>query len=432
MSGAETGTDPGAESAGPGRVVLCLPLDDEERLAAEAARRGISIVARCSGAAELTTRIPTLRPDLVVTVAQPQYLDARLLAECDAHGVRLLVGAGTREEHRHARLLGITRTVPIPVQWPEHESALLPVDVADGPGPAARPRRRGGRVTAVWGPAGAPGRSSLAIAVAAELARAGERTALADADTHAAAIAPALGLLDEAPGFAAACRLAGIGSLTREELDRVSEWVPSAGSGFRVLTGIGRPNRWPELTPERVEGVIDAARDWVDHLVLDTAASIERDDEIMSDLASPRRNGAALAALATADQVLLVGAADAIGLARLLRAHAELVEEIPAERITVVINKVRSSAVGIAPESQLRQSLARFGGIQEPVLIPWDPGACDAALLAAQPLPDAAPRSAAVAAIRRLVLDRLATEASRPRRRLRAPRRRARRASAPT
>ena len=77
-----------------------------------------------------------------------------------------------------------------------------------------RPRGARGTVVTVWGPGGAPGRSSLAIAIAAELGAAGVYTALGDADTHGASIAPALGLLDEAPGFAAACRLAGAGALT--------------------------------------------------------------------------------------------------------------------------------------------------------------------------------------------------------------------------
>jgi Mrp family chromosome partitioning ATPase len=40
----------------------------------------------------------------------------------------------------------------------------------------------GGRVIVVWGPAGAPGRTTVAAGVAAELARRGLRTALVDAD----------------------------------------------------------------------------------------------------------------------------------------------------------------------------------------------------------------------------------------------------------
>jgi len=406
---------------GPGTAALCLPLDEEERLAADAVRRGIRILARCSGAAELTGRIPALRPDLVLTIARPQYLDAALLAACDAHGVRIVAGAGSRDEYRHARSLGLAETAALPVQWPQQGPSLLPAELV--PRAAAVPEQPRGRVVAVWGPPGAPGRTSLAIAVAAELARGGAAVALADADTHAASVAPALGLLDEAPGFAAACRLAGIGSLTRDELERVAEWVPLRAGGFFALTGIGRPSRWPELSAERIAGVVEAARGWVGRLVLDTASSLEQDEELSSDLAAPRRNAAALAAVRAADEVLLVGAADAVGLARLLRAHAELAEQVDPSRITVVVNKVRPGAVGIAPEAQLRQSLARFGGIHEPVLVPWDPAGFDAALLAARPLPEAAPRSPAAAAIRSLVASRLDAGAAESRRSARRRRR---------
>jgi Flp pilus assembly CpaE family ATPase len=70
------------------------------------------------------------------------------------------------------------------------------------------------------------------------------------------------------------------------------------------------------------------------------------------------------------------------------------------------MNKVRSSAIGLNPSAQITQTLARFGGIADPVLVPWDPAAFDAALLSGRPLLDAAPRSAARAAIRAFARER--------------------------
>ncbi len=402
-----------------GGVALCLPLDDEQRLDASARRHGVRVVARCSGASELAARIPALRPDAVVAAAQPQYLDAALVAACDEHGAKLVVVAITRDEQRLAAELGVIDTLAEPFEW---DAQVEPAP--DGPAPAAAadepvaatPAR--GEVIAVWGPAGAPGRTSIAVALAAELAGRGGVVGLADADTHAAAIAPSLGLLDEAPGFAAACRLAGHDALTRDEFERVAEWVPLSRGGMSVLTGIGSASRWPELTAERVTATITAARAWVSTLVLDTAASLEHDEEISSDLHAPRRNAAALAAVRAADRVILVGAADAIGLTRLVRARLELLEHVPPERVIVVVNKVRASAIGVNPEAQVRQSLARFAGIDDPVLIPWDPRGFDAALLAGRPLGEAVPRSAARAALGALVDERiLESAATRPGRR---------------
>lgn len=403
---------------------LALPLDDEQRLVAEAARYGHSVVARCSGADELAGSLVRTGAAVALVSAAPQYLHARLIDECDAVGVRLVVLAASAEQLHYSRSLGIADARTGPASWPTvvgdaapdsvdpsamqgahlDSAASLPPEISTEP----IERRRRGTVIAVWGPSGAPGRTSLAISMAAELAERGLSVALGDADTHAASIDPALGLLDEAPGFAAACRLAGSGALTIDELERVAEWKRAGRSGFWVLTGLGRPSRWPELTADKVTSTIGAARDWVDVLVLDTASSLEQDEELSSDLVAPRRNAATIAALRSADHVVAVGAGDPVGLARFLRAHAELLETATPNRVTTVVNKVRSSAIGLHPSSQITQTLARFGGIVDPVLVPWDPAAFDAALLSGRALLDAAPRSAARLAIRKLVADKFA------------------------
>ena len=65
----------------------------------------------------------------------------------------------------------------------------------------------------MWGPTGAPGRTTVAVGLATELARSGVHTLLADADVYGGVVAQVLGFLDEAPGLAAAVRLANNGQL---------------------------------------------------------------------------------------------------------------------------------------------------------------------------------------------------------------------------
>lgn len=266
--------------------------------------------------------------------------------------------------------------------------------------PLSTPPRQ--RVIAVWGPAGAPGRTTIAITLAAELASRGLRVCLVDADTYGGTIAPALGLLDEAPGFAAACRLAGSDSLDDAELDRIALTYGGTASPFRVLTGIGRPHRWPELSRDRVARALEAARAWSDVVVVDTGFNLETDEEVSSDMLAPRRNAATIAALRAADEVVAVGAADPVGLARLLRTHADLLETITTDRVHVVANRVRASVLGIDPGGQVRQTLERFGGIADPVLISDDASAADVALLSARTVVDVAPRSALRGGVARL------------------------------
>jgi MinD-like ATPase involved in chromosome partitioning or flagellar assembly len=261
----------------------------------------------------------------------------------------------------------------------------------------------------------------VAIALAAELAATGADVLLGDADTVSASIAPSLGLLDESPGFAAACRLAGNGTLTTRELDRVAQRYESSAGGFRVLTGLGRPSRWPELSADRVAETLVQCRRAADYTVIDTAAGLENDEELQSDLAAPRRNAATIAALRAADEILAVGAADPIGLARFLRGHVDLLETAATDRVTVVMNKVRASAIGLTPQSQIVSTLHRFGGITSPLLIPYDRQALDAALLGARTLLDTAPRSPARIAIRDLASARILPAPPQP---ARQPRRR--------
>ena len=108
---------------------------------------------------------------------------------------------------------------------------------ADGPdsdGPDSDGPDSEGLIIAVWGPAGAPGRTTVALNLASELARLGQATVLVDADTYGGCIAQSLSLLDEAPGLAAATRSADQGSLDLAVLARLA---PEVCAGLRVLTG---------------------------------------------------------------------------------------------------------------------------------------------------------------------------------------------------
>jgi MinD-like ATPase involved in chromosome partitioning or flagellar assembly len=378
-------------------IAIGVAEEFKDRLAREATRNGYDVVARCRSAAELAAAILATLPNVVAVSAAQGYLDADLLAQCDAAGVRIVAFAASERERRRATGLGLHEVVVGEPSWAALEGLL---GRADTPSPSSRD---GGQVLAVWGPAGSPGRTTLAVNIAAQLASAGFSVALADVDTHGAAVAPTLGLLDEAPGFAAACRLAGAESLNQVELERIGQRYLSAHGSFWVLTGIGRASRWPELSGERVSTVVRQCRSWVDFTVLDTGASLESDEEISSDLFAPRRNAATIAALRAADRVIAVGAADPVGLSRFLRAHVDLVETLETDRISVVMNKIRASAIGPGPGAQVAQTLQRFGGITAAVLVPYDQPALDAAVLGGKTLMDAARKSPANLAIGRFV-----------------------------
>jgi len=406
------------------RIALALPAQLEARIEAESIDHGHSIVSRAAGAHELAAVIEETRPDCAIVAAEPRYLTPRVMSVCDAIGVRTLALVAGDVDRRYAATLGLLETLPTDSSWAELESQLeqqldLRLSQRGGLGAGAHEangstKRSRATVIGVWGPSGAPGRTTTAIGIAAELAAHGHSVALADVDTHGASIAPTLGMLDEAPGFAAACRLAGNESLTIEEFERISQRYESGYGGFWVLTGIGRPSRWPELSASRVATTIAVARDWVDYLVLDTASSLENDEEISSDLMAPRRNAATITALQEADRIVAVGSADPVGMSRFLRSYVDLVETVANADVTVVMNRLRASAIGLNPAGQVIETLSRFGGIEMPALVPYARPAIDASILSARTLVDAAPRSAVRTALRDLVASRILPAVERP------------------
>jgi MinD-like ATPase involved in chromosome partitioning or flagellar assembly len=248
----------------------------------------------------------------------------------------------------------------------------------------------------------------VAVNIAAELAAAGESVLLIDADSYGASIAASLGLLDESAGLAQACRLADQGLLDAGSLRRVAADVVFNGGQMRVVTGLTRPDRWPELRSAALGRVLEVCRDTAQVTVIDCGFCLESDEELSYDTLAPRRNAATLTTLASADLIIAVGSADTIGLPRLVRGLAELAAVIPGAAVpgaepVVVLNKVRRAAAGRGPEKALRLAWDRFGpGMEIGHFLPWDLDSADKTLLAGQLLLESAPDSAlrhAVAAI---------------------------------
>ncbi len=384
------------------RVGLALDPRVEGEILATMLDLGHRVAWRCHDPAELEDRLAAGSPvDVLLVSPGAAGLRAELIDTADRVGTRVVALASGESERRHATGLGLVDVLLLPVDAEELERSIAPIEVGDAD--RRVPERAAGRVIAVWGSAGSPGTTTVAAGIASELAARGRRVLLIDADTYGSSIATMLGLLDEAPGFAAACRLAGSGALDIEQLERIAVLHPSPSGAFRVLTGISRAARWPELSTERVATTLERCREWMDDVVVDTAFCLEADEEISSDLFAPRRNGAAFAVLGSADRVVEVGAADPVGITRLLRGHAELVELVDPTRISVVVNRLRSVALGTGPAGQLASTLSRFGGIEAVALLPEDQRVVDAAVIAGQCLRDQAPRGALPTALRRFV-----------------------------
>ncbi|NYF27805.1 P-loop NTPase [Microbacterium sp. JAI119] len=374
-------------------VVVAIPQPRADELAAELALEGVDVIATVPAAplAEIPDGV-----EAIIVPATRSILNADLIALCDRAGVRILaLGA---EDSRLLGRLGLSTALrPDAAGW-EIAAALLAETDTPPPPEAQLPPR----IVAVWGPHGAPGRSTLSIQLAVELSRTGRRTALVDADTVAPSLAMLLGLGDDAPGIAAACRRAERGALDPAELTRLATTVTTSAGEIEVLPGINRPSRWPELSSARLVAALGTCRGWIDETVVDVAGAVDADDEVTYDLAGPRRHAATTAALQEADLIVAIASADPLGISRFIRDHAELRRLTSPTPVIVVVNQVRPGPLGIDARGQVRRTLERFAGITDIFFLPFDLRAADAALLHARPMTDVAPRSPFAAAVRRL------------------------------
>lgn len=251
----------------------------------------------------------------------------------------------------------------------------------------AQPRE--GRLAVVWGPHGAPGRTTVAASLAHGLARAGG-SVLVDADVEAPSLVQVLGLPEDSSSLATAARLASHSRLDTESL--VGLLVP-VGPDHSLLSGLGRSGRWRELPPSPMADVWAGCREVAAWTVVDIAGG-PLEDEVDDYTLEPGRDALAASLVRSADVVVIVGAADPVGVRRLLQLVGQFDEgERPAGRIEVAVNRVRASAAGPSPERAVREALARFGGLEEVTLLPEDPVA-DQCLLAGCSVLDGAPGSA--------------------------------------
>jgi MinD-like ATPase involved in chromosome partitioning or flagellar assembly len=374
----------------------------------ELERARLDVVRRCPDLEELLASAATGVAEAAVVCAHLPGLDRDALARLQALGVAVVgvAPAGDEAAERRLRQLGVVhvhagdaagplaelvrRAVAVPGQAVPrgfgNPFAALPVPV---PADAVADAEGGcGRVVAVWGPTGAPGRTTVAAGLAGELSLLGWPTLLVDADVYGGSLAPVLGLREESSGLASACRAANRGAL---DVAALTELAVPVTSSLSVLTGLSAADRWPELRPSAVEVVLGLARRRAAVTVVDCGFSLEQDEELSYDTLAPRRNGATLAVLAEADLVVAVGSGDQLGVRRLVRGLAELQACVPGVRTSVVVNRVRD---GADAAGRVRGTLRQLAGVDRVTCLPHDVAAADAALDAGRLLHEAAPAAA--------------------------------------
>jgi MinD-like ATPase involved in chromosome partitioning or flagellar assembly len=350
-----------------------------------------TVVRRCRDVVELRAVAVTRQIDAAVVDGELRGMDRDVVASLAAVGVRCIAVADNGRE----RLLAMGVTDVVDRRLTGLDAALrgsgAPPTVVQ-PSIAPPAEARSGLIVTVWGPTGAPGRTTIAVELAAVIAGAGRDTLLVDADTVGPSIALHLGLIDDTSGLAAAVRAASRGRLDPVVLAGLAVTVPA---GPRVLVGLPSADRWTELRPASVDALLQCARETVPVTIVDVGFGVEGGDLDWADPGAPVRYGAARAALAAADVVVCVGRPDPVGMLRLIRGLPEIRNLAPTAAELVVVNRVRTRT----EQQRVVDLLIDESGCSHVVTIPDEPRAAAAAMAGGVTIAEQVPRSALVTGV---------------------------------
>jgi MinD-like ATPase involved in chromosome partitioning or flagellar assembly len=374
-----------------------------------AARSGMVLLKRCVDVDEALATSTSGQADAAVVALDAPGLDPTAVDVLHRQGLRVVaVGRDDEAARTRAARVGVDALVgyddldllaetlqrdrsdasdpTVPADTSGYDDLSVLVEPAPGLG-ATSP----GRAIVVWGPAGAPGRTTVAVSLAAVLARRSHRTTLVDADPYGGSVAQHLGILDEVSGLLSAARLTAEGALESGS----GSVQRSLGDGLTVVTGLPRAERWVEVRAGVVEHVVDVTRA-AGHVVVDTGFSLE-DDAATDLVARPGRNQLTLGALEVADEVVVVGTADPVGLSRLARALVDLRDRCPGTPVHVVVNRMRPTLGWSERDvAGMVEGFARLAGVH---FLPDDRAAADRSLTAGTSVPDAGDSDLATALV---------------------------------
>jgi MinD-like ATPase involved in chromosome partitioning or flagellar assembly len=361
---------------------------EQRAFAALTGRPGVVVLKRCVDVEDLMASAASGQADVAVVSLDAPGLDAIAVAHLRRYAVRPVAVVGDPTDPALSTRAGLVDVRAVVAEADLETLAEVVTTVEDVAATRSRPDEveplpepaapSGHRVVAVWGPAGAPGRTTVALTLAAELARRDQPTVLVDADAYGGSVAQQLGILDEASGLLSAARLAGAGQLP----DRFPTTCRAVGDRLSVVTGLPRADRWVEVRGVALEQVLEVASEH-GHVVVDTGFGLEEDPGSEFG-ARPPRNTMTLTALDVADEVVVVGAADPVGLSRLARGLVELRERLAGAPVRVVVNRMRPTLGWSEKEiAGMVEGFARVSGLH---FLPEDQAAADRALVSGRSL----------------------------------------------
>ncbi|MHB0869170.1 MAG: P-loop NTPase [Chloroflexota bacterium] len=278
------------------RVLIVDEADGRATIRKAVGSSDITIIGEAGFGTEAFTAARELRPDVAIVgleepIARPQRTIEALSAGQAAPAVIVVSSLGDRDHVRKAMLAGARDYLRKPIRNGELQHAIVAAHEAEqhrrqfGDG-----GRRQGEVIVVFGAKGGIGKTTLAVNLAAAIARqTGQRVALVDTDTQLGDVAVMLDLLPERTIVDAA------EMVDRLEPELIQTLLREDATGVHVLAGPMSPEEGEAIGGHHIKKIIEVMANTYDYVVVDTA---------------PHYSDAVLTTLDAATMVLLVSTPD--------------------------------------------------------------------------------------------------------------------------
>jgi MinD-like ATPase involved in chromosome partitioning or flagellar assembly len=367
-------------------IIWCTPgRPDEPELLVDAGAHGFTVIRRCLDVAELIAAAgidrhaglvidvsaPRLSADTLAHVASDQRCVVAYLADSDDDLTRAesisRVAPGMVVDIRRAKSPSsvidlIQAAIDASADNPGEEgldtvpSGALPIDDESRDTTTGVDAQRG-KLVVVWGPHGAPGRSTVALGLAESCAASGYRTCLVDADTISPSLALLIGMTEDVSGLLVAARYAEQGVLDARSLGAACR---ALSESLWVLSGIGSADRWSQARPSALDLIWAECTRHFDRVIVDVGGLLrtEEVDDPFNGLGL-RRDCAAVGALQVCDSVVAVTRPDVVGLARLVEDLPDVLALTSHLRVDVVVNQVSRRSRGV--ESNVKRLINEVG-----------------------------------------------------------------------